>query len=97
MPKGVRVATRKVQFEINLPDDLMPSDVDEMAKVSFVMDLLRNHSISQGKASELLGISRWDLPDVMAAHGVYAFDYDPDDLVTDKASLRKALGNRSDA
>ncbi len=33
----------------------------------------------------------------MAAHGVHALAYDPDELTTDKTSLRKGLGNISGA
>lgn len=76
------MATRKVQFELNLPDEALeaPDRVNDQAKEAYVMELLRQQKISQGKAAGLLGISRWDLPEVMAAHAVYYFDLSREDF-----------------
>ncbi len=76
MLKGAHVAARKVQFELNLPDEALesPEQVNDQAKEAYVMELLRQQIISQGKAAELLGVSRWDLPNIMAAHEVFYFD-----------------------
>ena len=35
-----------------------------------LLDLLRHGTISQGQVARLLGITRWDVLDLMAKHGV---------------------------
>jgi len=52
------------------------------------MDLLREHQISQGKAAELLGLSRHELFDLMAKHHVPVIDLSADEL---KSELQKPL------
>lgn len=76
------MATRKVEFEVNLPDELLenPDQLNDQAKEAYVMELLRRHKISQGKAAELLGVSRWDLPEIMARHEVCYFDLSPQEF-----------------
>jgi predicted HTH domain antitoxin len=60
---------------VELPDDLVallgsPEAAAARAKESLVLDLLRGEEISQGKASELLGITRWDVLDLMARYKI---------------------------
>ncbi len=40
------------------------------AKEALVLALLREARISQGRAAELLGITRWDILDLMAQHDI---------------------------
>jgi predicted HTH domain antitoxin len=40
------------------------------AKESLVLDLLREGRISQGKAAQLLGLTRYDILDLMAQHQI---------------------------
>lgn len=47
---------------------------------SFVLRLVEDGIVSQGKAAELLGMSRVELLDVMAAHGIPAANYTVEDL-----------------
>lgn len=47
--------------------------VDELAdraREALVLDLLRDVKISQGKAAELLGISRWDIMQLAAQRSI---------------------------
>jgi predicted HTH domain antitoxin len=60
---------RTVTFE--LPEDLLallgpPEAVSARAKEALVLELLRETEISQGKAAELLGLTRWEILDIMA-------------------------------
>ncbi len=56
------------------------AEVAERTNEALIMDLLRRHVISQGKAAELLGISRWELALVMGRYMVSAIDLSADDV-----------------
>lgn len=47
---------------------------------SFVLRLVEDGIVSQGKAAELLGIGRVEMMDLMAAHGIAAANYPVEDL-----------------
>ncbi|MBM4322831.1 MAG: hypothetical protein FJ115_04645 [Deltaproteobacteria bacterium] len=55
-------------------EDLQDEDVLLKAKEAAVMELLRKGKISQGKAAELLDVSRYDLFDLMAKHDIPAIE-----------------------
>ncbi|HBA39587.1 MAG: hypothetical protein A2W73_01935 [Deltaproteobacteria bacterium RIFCSPLOWO2_12_55_13] len=58
------------------------------AKVALVLDLVRRGRISRAKAAELLQMSLWDLPALLAQYRIPWFDYSPEDLRWDLAALR---------
>jgi hypothetical protein len=65
------VAATTVTLE--LPDELVellgsPEAVSARAREALVLDLLREAAISQGFAARMLGITRWDILDLMACH-----------------------------
>ena len=80
-PKGKRMAH---SIEVSLPEEMLKTfereDLSAKAKEALVMTLVREHRISQGKAAELLGVSRYQLADLMAKHHVPAFDCSDDEL-----------------
>ena len=57
--------SRRLNFAVEVPDDvcmhLPQEEFAAKAKEALVMVLLREHQISQGKATEMLGIPRHDL------------------------------------
>jgi predicted HTH domain antitoxin len=60
---------------IELPDDILDllgsaEQTGERAREALILDLLREGSISQGRAAELLGISRGNLIDLMAKYRI---------------------------
>ena len=59
------------------------------AKQALVMDLVRRGKISRGKAAELLGISLWDLPELLSSYEIPWFDYSIEQLEEDMAALRE--------
>jgi predicted HTH domain antitoxin len=63
--KGGRNMAKRVHLDVELPDELFGQLRKEETKVkeALVMELLREHRLSQGKAAEILGISRHDLFD----------------------------------
>lgn len=83
--------------QITLPEEiaalLETEDPSAKAKEALVMDLLREHKISQGKAAELLDLTRYELFDLMAKHNVAAFDYREGALAREVRAA-KALAKR---
>ena len=61
------------------------------AKEAFVLELLREGEISQGKAAELLEISRHELFDLMAHYEIPAFQATPKELREGLKNLKEAL------
>ena len=59
---------------------LRESDVANKAKEALVLELLREHRISQGKAAEMLQLSRGDLFPLMTKYQVPVVDLSPDEL-----------------
>lgn len=62
-------------LEIEVPDDLVsmlgsPEAARAKAREALILSLLREGRISQGRAAEILGTTRWDLIDLMAAHDI---------------------------
>ena len=70
--------------------DLLGSEtaVRREAKVALVLDLVRQGRISRAKAAELLDISLWDLPALLARYRIPWFDYSAEDMERDLQSLR---------
>lgn len=67
------MATYTFNFELpdDLIDDLGSTDVPAAkAREAFVMELVREERISRGKAAEILGISHWDLPDLILEYRI---------------------------
>lgn len=62
-------------IELELPEDLVallgsPEAAASKALSALVLELLREARISQGQAAQLLGLTRWDILDLMARHQV---------------------------
>jgi predicted HTH domain antitoxin len=82
------------RFEVELPEEVLAGfgwqdrEVPERLREALVMELLRRHVISQGKAAELLNMSRWDIFDVMSRYNVPAIDLTADEL---KQELAKEI------
>jgi len=73
-------------FKVELPEEVVEwlgwqdREVPERMRETLVMDLLRRHVISQGKAAGLLGITRHDLFDLMTKHRVPVIDLTEEEL-----------------
>ena len=76
--------SKRFTLELELPDEvaatLADADVAGKAKEALVMELLREHRVSQGKAAELLHISRADLFPLMTKYQVSVVDLSPDEM-----------------
>lgn len=81
-------------IEIAVPEeiiDLLGSEKEakEEAKEAFVLDLVRRGKVSKGKAAELMGISLWDLPNLLSKYRIPWFDYDHNELQNDLDTLKE--------
>jgi hypothetical protein len=71
------------QIVVNVPNELFElaggneSQASNLMTQAFVAELVRRKVISSGKASEFLGISRWDLPELLSQFEVSATEFCP--------------------
>ena len=70
--------SKRVNLQLELPDELLGTlreqDLAVKAKEALVMELLREHQISQGKAAHLLEMNRDDLFSLMAKYQIPFID-----------------------
>jgi len=82
-------------FDIVLPEEevagfgWVEGEVSARVREALVMELLRQHVISQGKAAELLHLNRWDLSEVMGRYKVPAIDLTPEELQQELTKVLK--------
>lgn len=87
MPKQV-----VLEFPVDLPEKgLQKKELLKRAKALIILELLQTGEISQGKATELLEISRQDLFDLMAKYEIPVADFPPKEL----EQQRKEAKNKS--
>jgi predicted HTH domain antitoxin len=70
---ATRATARTITIE--LPEDLVAAlesldGIEDRAWKALVLDLLRDGAISQGRAARLLGVTRYDILDLMASHHI---------------------------
>jgi len=80
-------------IEIEIPEEIITLVGSEEAakkevEEAFILDLVRRGKISKGKAAELLGISLWDLPELLAHYQIPWFNDHRDDLEKDLEILK---------
>lgn len=89
-----------ITFE--LPEDVIallgpPEAAAAKAKESLVLDLLRDARISQGTAARLLGITRWDIIDLMAHYQIPSGPATAEEMEQEIRDLRRFLhGEQAD-
>jgi predicted HTH domain antitoxin len=90
--KGGRNMAKRVHLDVELPDELFAQlrkeEIESKIKEALVMELLREHRLSQGKAAEILCMSRHELFDLMTNHRVPVIDLDTEELTNE---LQKPL------
>lgn len=91
------MASRKLELELDLPEELFPSlgssqqEVIQKVREVLVLYLLRQKEISQGKAAEILGISRSDLFDLMAEQDIPVLELSEEELKEGLVNLKGAI------
>src|SRR5262245_14915416 len=92
LEKGERSMAKRVRLDVELPDELFAQlrkeEIETKVNEALVMELIREHRLSQGKADEILGISRYELIDLMTNHRVPVIDLNTEEL---KNELQKSL------
>ncbi len=80
-----------LKIELELPEEIVEylgvQELDKSIKELIILNLLREHKISQGKAKEILGISKWELIELMKLHSIPAIDFSNEEL---KEELRRS-------
>lgn len=70
-----------LDFPTELPiESWQDKAVFQKGKETIILELLRKSIISQGKAAELLGISRYDLFDLMANYNIPMANFEVEEL-----------------
>ncbi len=83
-----------ITFE--LPEDVIallgsPEAAAAEAREALVLALLRDARISQGKAARLLGITRWDILDLMARYQIPSGPATAEEMEQEIRDLRRFL------
>jgi DNA-binding NtrC family response regulator len=90
--KKEAVMPRQLHLTLERPDEVIKhvpaKELAEQAKESLVMELLREHQASQGKAAEVLGISRYDPFELMSKYCISVIDLTPEEL---EAELKRPI------
>ncbi len=60
-----------------------PEVAERKVRETLVLDLLRRHDVSSGRAAELLGVDRLAMMRLQSANGIPVFDLDPEELATE--------------
>ena len=79
---------------LELPEDLIESlgTVDEIAgraQKALVLDLLRDAQITQAQAAQLLGVTRYDILDLMAIYHIPSGPQTAEEMQQDVENARK--------
>jgi predicted HTH domain antitoxin len=85
-------------IEILVPEEIVnllgsEEAVRQEAREAFIFDLVRRGKVSKGRAAELLGISLWALPDLIAQYQMPWFSYSQEELERDLVTLRELEGD----
>jgi predicted HTH domain antitoxin len=86
------MGTRTLKVEV--PDELVallgtPEVAAVRAREALVLDLLRQGGVSQGKAAELLGISRWDLLELMVERRIESGPETAEEMTQEIEDMRR--------
>lgn len=72
--------------DVQVPDEYVDSMGSEEAaredlrKLS-VVEAVRRHFVSRGQAADLLGVSLWDIDEILAEHNVPTLELTPEELI----------------
>ncbi|MCL1817221.1 MAG: UPF0175 family protein [Clostridiales bacterium] len=88
------------QFQVNLPDELMPfirqmkdgTTTDEKVTLSLAVGMFLSKQATLAKAAELAQKSIWEFIDILKAQGVSWGEYNEDSYFLDELTLSKLAG-----
>jgi predicted HTH domain antitoxin len=81
---------------IEVPEELVDEvgSVDALAaqaRRALVLDLLREGRVSQGRAARLLGLTRYDILDLMAEHRIVSGPLTAEEVERDLEAARRGM------
>jgi predicted HTH domain antitoxin len=84
---------------IELPEEIMAilgadQPASEEARRAIILSLLRKAKISQGKAAELLGISKWEMEPLLEEFGIYSGPETPEEIAEEIETARRIARSR---
>ena len=94
-----QMSEQVIEIRLTMPvgevSDEHKAQAERYARHAYVLSLLRQGDVSAGRAAELLGTNRWQLADLMSAHGISPFDetMTREDLEREVAETNLALEN----
>jgi len=88
-----------IHVELDVPaevfeEGLSREEFTEAVRRQAVLQLVRNGKLSQGRAAEVLGVSRAELFELMGDEGVDHVNYAPSELAADAEAAAGALDRR---
>ena len=85
-----------MKITVELPDDVAKHpDPGREALEALAIEGYRSGALSHYQASQLLGLSRFELDGLLKERNIYEHAYDVEDLERDLEDLRKAQGSIS--
>ena len=86
--------SKTITITMEVSDEFMKllgseEEIGKEANQALVMDMVRKGKISKSKAAELLGISLWDLPELLSRYEIPWFTYSKEQMEADMAALSK--------
>jgi len=86
----------KIRVDIDVPREAVEEGFDKEAfkaavRRQAILELVRDGKLSQGRAAELLHVSRSELFELMSAAGVPHLNYPPEDLDRESEAADHAL------
>jgi hypothetical protein len=90
------VTAETFDITVSLPKELAeifesPDEAAAFAHRSLVLELLRDAHISQGTAARLLGITRWEIIDLMGKHHIPSGPATPEELAQELEAIDRYL------
>ena len=84
---------------IQLPEEIISllgedQPVTEAAHQAIVLSLLRKAKISQGKAAELLCISKWEMDSLLEEYGICSGPETPEEIAEEIETARQIARSR---
>ena len=96
--RGPKMASRTLTFD--LPEEIValvgsPDTAATRARTALLMTLLGDGVISEGQAARLLGITRWELMDLMREYRVPSGPEDAEDVRREFAEAQRTARQQS--
>ena len=72
-------------ISIELPEEIVElfgqEELEASLKKWAILELVRGGKLSSGKASEILGMTRWEFMELMSAHDIPMADFSKEELL----------------